>query len=155
LATEPATTTSQPTKYNLLEINILVSILLFFGILVILLFISTSLVYFATIAIPTDNKTLTNVLVASIITLTLGALIGVVTFVTKYMTTEANIRIDLAFNKAEALAIANQSKAELLAIANQQKLVDLIAANHLVTKDLIQEIRVEIAKIPKTQTNEN
>jgi tetrahydromethanopterin S-methyltransferase subunit C len=128
---------------RLLKSDIVTNILAFLGVLLLLLILSSTAIYFINVAIPSGNEKLTNTLISLIITGTLGSLIGVVTFVTITMTRQANEQITNEFSAAKALAVANQTEAKALAVANQTALETLMQNEFKVIRGELSRLNPE------------
>ena len=136
---------SDKKQSNLLNDNILSNILAFLIVLLLLMIISSGLFYIILISIPKDSPALTTLLAGTIITGTIGTLIGSVTFVTNSMNKEANSKIDLAFSESKQLATENQNNAIQLATENQNNANILANQNCQKIERLIADLRFDIA----------
>ena len=130
--TEP---TQDTKRYNILEQSLIINLIGFFLLLILIFGISITVFYFVSLSIPPTNLALTNILIGSTITLTIGSLIGAVNYVTMTMIKESNAKIDQKFLEARLLAIENQAKLE----AKFEKLIgdlraDLVKSNAINSK---------------------
>ena len=127
--------TQDTKRYNILEQSLIINLIGFFLLLILIFGISITVFYFVSLSIPPTNLALTNILIGSTITLTIGSLIGAVNYVTMTMIKESNAKIDQKFLEARLLAIENQAKLE----AKFEKLIgdlraDLVKSNAINSK---------------------
>ena len=141
--------TQDTKRYNILEQSLIINLIGFFLLLILIFGISLTVFYFVSLSIPPTNLALTNILIGSTITLTLGSLIGAVNYVTVSMTSQLNSRIDNAFSEAKLLAMQNQNEAKLLAIQNQAKLeasLSKVETSQAKLETLIADLRADLEK---------
>ena len=146
--TEP---TQDTKRYNILEQSLIINLIGFFLLLILIFGISLTVFYFVSLSIPPTNLALTNILIGSTITLTIGSLIGAVNFVTMTMIKESNAKIDQKFLEARLLAIENQAKLEA-SFSRLELGFNKLETSQAKLETLIADLRADLEKsnaVPK------